>query len=171
MRPQQQRICVLGGGPTGIGLGRELGEAGIEYDLYEAEADFGGVWNATADCGRVYQSAHLISPKSNTQFPDFPMPDHYPDYPNNQLMLDYIRAYAAQYEVHKRAKFNTRVQSITPSEDSWQVKLDSGAVEQYSMVYVCNGAQRIPPYPDPAYPGNEHIESMHSMEYLLHTFS
>ena len=125
MKQQQEKICVLGGGPTGIGLGRELGEAGIEYDLYEAEANFGGVWNANADCGRVYQSAHLISPKSNTQFPDFPMPDHYPDYPNNELMLDYIRSYATRHGVYDRAIFNTRVQGIEPNDAGWQVKLDS----------------------------------------------
>lgn len=165
MSPSEQKICVLGGGPTGIGLGRELSEAGIDYDLYEAEADFGGVWNAAADCGRVYSSAHLISPKSNTQFPDFPMPDHYPDYPNHQLMLDYIRAYAREYGVYERAIFNTRVKSIAPDEGAWRVGLESGAVKQYGMVYVCNGAQRVPRFPDPAYPGSDSIESIHSMEY------
>src|SRR5436190_17263041 len=34
--------------------------------------------------GRVYPSLHLISPKFNTQVPDFPMPDHYPVYPNHR---------------------------------------------------------------------------------------
>lgn len=165
MNPICQKICVIGGGPAGISLGRELGEAGIDYDLYEAEADFGGVWNTGADCGRVYSSAHLISPKSNTQFPDFPMPDHYPDYPNHRLMLDYIRAYATEHGVYERAIFNTRVKRITPDEGAWQVSLASGAVKQYSVVYVCNGAQRIPRLPEPAYPGSANIESIHSMEY------
>ena len=66
------KLCIVGGGPLGIGLGRELNEGGIDYDLYETEADFGGVWNREGKSGRVYPSLHLISPKFNTQVPDFP---------------------------------------------------------------------------------------------------
>ena len=85
------KIAIIGGGPTGIGVARELVEDGFAVDLYEAEADLGGVWNADAPCGRAYASLHLISPKFNTQVPDFPMPEDYPAYPNHRQMLAYIR--------------------------------------------------------------------------------
>ena len=86
---QPIKMCIIGGGPMGIGLARELSEGDIDYDLFETEADFGGVWNGEGQSGRVYPSLHLISPKFNTQVPDFPMPEHYPAYPNHKMMLDY----------------------------------------------------------------------------------
>ena len=111
----QIKVCIIGGGPLGIGLGRELNEGGIDYDLYETEADFGGVWNREGGSGRVYPSLHLISPKFNTQVPDFPMPDHYPVYPNHALMLAYLRDYARAFGIYEKASFNTSVTWIEPT--------------------------------------------------------
>ena len=45
------KVAIVGGGPTGIGVARELVAGGVEVELYEAESDFGGVWNAEAACG------------------------------------------------------------------------------------------------------------------------
>lgn len=159
------KLCIIGGGPLGIGLARELGEGGIDYDLYEAEADLGGVWNGAGKCGRVYSSLHLISPKFNTQVPDYPMPDHYPAYPNHAMMLAYLRAYARAFGVYEKAILNTAVTWIEPAGDGWDVELSTGAVKHYAMVAVCNGAQRVPRFPDPAYPGAFSGETLHSMDY------
>ena len=99
------KVAIIGGGPTGIGVARELVAGGVEVDLYEAESDFGGVWNADAACGRAYDSLHLISPKFNTQAPDFPMPEDYPPYPNHRLMLRYIRDFARASGLYERTRF------------------------------------------------------------------
>ncbi|QDG75034.1 NAD(P)/FAD-dependent oxidoreductase [Labrenzia sp. PHM005] len=158
-------VCVIGGGPLGIGLGRELSEGGIDYDLYEQESDLGGVWNTDAPCGRTYPSLHLISPKFNTQVPDFPMPDHYPAYPNHKMMLDYIRSYARHFGVYDHAHCNTGVTWIEPDGDGWNVELSTGATRRYDIVAVCNGAQRVPHYPKPPYPGTFSGEVLHTADY------
>jgi cation diffusion facilitator CzcD-associated flavoprotein CzcO len=159
------KVCIIGGGPLGIGLGRELNEGGIDFDLYETEADFGGVWNREGQSGRVYPSLHLISPKFNTQVPDFPMPDHYPVYPNHALMLAYLRSYARAFGIYEKATFNTSVTWIEPRASGWEVELSSGARRHYSFVAVCNGAQRVARYPDPPYPGTFSGTVMHAMDY------
>ncbi|MEM7596091.1 MAG: NAD(P)-binding domain-containing protein [Pseudomonadota bacterium] len=158
-------VCIIGGGPMGIGLGRELSEGGVPYDLYETESDLGGVWNSTADSGRTYPSLHLISPKFNTQVPDFPMPDDYPVYPNHKLMLAYIRSYAREFGVYDHAHFNTAVTWLEPDGDGWLVELSTGDTKRYNMVAVCNGAQRVPHYPQPAYPGHFTGEVLHTADY------
>ncbi|MCW2306577.1 flavin-containing monooxygenase [Rhodobium gokarnense] len=159
------RVAIVGGGPTGIGVARELIEGGIAVDLYEAEADFGGVWNGEAPCGRTYRSLHLISPKFNTQVPDFPMPDDYPPYPNHRQMLDYVRAYARAFGVYERANFNAAVESLTPEGDGWRLRTSAGHDEHYPLVVVCNGLQRVPLYPDPPYPGSFSGEVLHAADY------
>lgn len=159
------RVCIIGGGPMGIGLGRELSEGGIDYDLYEAESDLGGVWNAQGRCGRVYPSLHLISPKFNTQVPDYPMPDHYPVYPNHRQMLAYLRDYASHFGVYEHARLSTPVTWIEPDGQGWQVETGAGDRQGYDVVAVCNGAQRTPRYPDPAYPGHFDGRVLHSMDY------
>lgn len=162
---KQIKLCIIGGGPLGIGLGRELTEGGIDYDLYETESDLGGVWNGQANCGRVYPSLHLISPKFNTQIPDYPMPNEYPAYPNHKMMLNYLRSYANKFGIYNRAIFNTTVTRLTLEKDIWHVELSSGIKKQYSFVAICNGAQRVPRYPNPPYPGNFEGKIIHSMHY------
>ena len=159
------KLCIIGGGPLGIGLGRELSEGGIDYDLYESEADLGGVWNAEGKCSRVYSSLHLISPKFNTQVPDYPMPDHYPTYPHHRMMLSYIRSYARHFGVYEKAVFNTSVTWLEPAGEGWDVELSNGERKHYACVAVSNGAQRLPRYPDPPYPGSFSGEILHSMDY------
>ena len=162
---QPIKMCIIGGGPMGIGLARELSEGDIDYDLYETEADFGGVWNGEGQSGRVYPSLHLISPKFNTQVPDFPMPEHYPAYPNHKMMLDYLRSYAREFGVYEHAVFNTSVTNILQESDGWSVELSTGIRKHYTFVAVCNGAQRVPRYPAPPYPGQFSGEALHSMDY------
>ena len=43
----------------------------------------------------VYESAHLISSRTTTEFAEFPMPEGTPDYPGHRHLLDYFRSYAA----------------------------------------------------------------------------
>ncbi|MBC2660083.1 NAD(P)-binding domain-containing protein [Pseudomonas sp. MSSRFD41] len=141
------KVAIIGGGPTGLAIGRELNAAGIDFVLYEAEADFGGVWNSEGDSGRTYPSLHLISPKSNTQFPDFPMPAEYPDYPNHRLMLAYLRSYAARFGLYERAQFGTRVERLEPHAQGWQVHVAQGGREFHELVVICNGLQRTAYFP------------------------
>ena len=165
MNIKKKEICIIGGGPYGISLGKELNQAGINYDLYESESDFGGVWNTNSNCGHTYPSLHLISPKLNTQFPDYPMPKEYPHYPNHKLMHRYVCNYARKFGVYEKAHFNVSVACVKSQADDWQVKLSNGETKYYSFVLISNGMQREPCYPHPAYAGIFSGEVMHSIDY------
>jgi thioredoxin reductase len=159
------KVAIIGGGPTGIGVGRELIEGGVDFDLFEAESDFGGVWNSEAACGRTYDSLHLISPKFNTQVPDFPMPEDYPVYPNHHLMLRYVRSYARHFGLYEHAHFNAPITRLTPEGDQWRVVTGAGHDALYSLVVVCTGLHREPRFPEPAYPGAFSGEVLHARDY------
>ena len=81
---------------------KALLQNGIEADGFEREADVGGNWNFGAENSRVYESTHLISSKPFTQFPDFPMPDAYPDYPSHRQVKDYFGRYADHFGLRAR---------------------------------------------------------------------
>lgn len=162
---QSFKVAVIGGGPTGIGVGRELIEGGIDFDLFEAASDFGGVWNSEAPCGRTYDSLHLISPKFNTQVPDFPMPEDYPVYPNHHLMLRYIRSYARHFGLYNHVRFNAPITSLTKEGDGWRLKSGDGHDALYSLVVVCTGLHREPLFPEPATPGSFTGEVLHARDY------
>jgi hypothetical protein len=162
---QHKKVAIIGGGPTGIGVARELIEGGVAVELFEAEDDLGGVWNADAPCGRTYDSLHLISPKFNTQVPDFPMPDDYPPYPNHKQMLAYIRDYARAFGVYDVSRFNAAVETLTPNGSGWNLRARDGYQSTFPLVIVCNGLQRVPRLPDPPYDGHFAGEVMHASAY------
>ncbi len=159
------KVAIIGGGPTGIGIGRELAEGGIDFDIYEAADDFGGVWYGDAPCGRTYPSLHLISPKFNTQVQDFPMPEDYPVYPNHRQMLDYIRSYARQFGIYDHARFNARIESLQPEAGGWRLRWGNDRSACYPLVVVCNGLQNKPHFPERPYAGTFTGEILHSVDY------
>lgn len=159
------RVAIIGGGPTGIGVARELVGAGIDTTIFEAEADFGGVWNSEGASSRTYASLHLISPKFNTQVQDYPMPEDYPVYPSHALMLRYIRDYARYFGLYGKARFNAKVEHLAPEGDGWRVISSDGYSAWFPLVVVCNGLQRLPQFPDPPYPGSFTGQAMHSSDY------
>jgi len=160
----QKRYCIVGGGAGGIGLGKALTEGGLEFDIIEAESDFGGNWRYGAATSKMYQSAHLISSKQSTEFSDFPMPQSYPHYPNHELMLNYLQSLARHYELYSQVQFNTRVKSVLPVSSGCKVILSSGEEREYHAVIIANGMLREPKYP--IYPGKFKGKVFHSVDYI-----
>ncbi len=165
MSRAQAKVAIIGGGPTGIGVARELVEGGIEVDIYESESDFGGVWNGDAASGRTYRSLHLISPRFNTQVADFPMPEEFPHYPDHRQMLAYVRSYARAFGLYERTHFNAPVTRLTPEGLGWRLSSGAGHDAFYPLVVVCNGLQRVPRFPDMAGKGRFEGHTLHACDY------
>ncbi len=137
-------------------------------DILEREADIGGIWNAALPVARVYASAHMISSKPFTQFPDFPMAAELPDYPHHAQVLDYLRAYAARFELAAHIELETTVDRIEPlgavaPDVDWKVRLGSGEERRYDAVVIANGHNHAPRLPD--LPGRFDGETLHAADY------
>lgn len=89
--------AVIGAGPHGLAATKALLQRGQQVDCFERSSEIGGNWNFDGETSRVYESTHLISTKPFTQFPDFPMPDSFPDYPSHRQVLAYFRSYADHF--------------------------------------------------------------------------
>ncbi|SDZ06463.1 Predicted flavoprotein CzcO associated with the cation diffusion facilitator CzcD [Micromonospora pattaloongensis] len=149
-----ETVCVIGAGASGLVAVKNLREHGFAVDCYERETGIGGAWNWRHDRSPVYASAHLISSKPFTQFPDFPMPDSWPDYPHHSQVLSYLDSYADHFDLRPHVWFGTEVVRVEPADgERWDVTTRStggyGAerVQRYAAVVVANGHNWAPKTP------------------------
>lgn len=158
------RYCIIGAGASGITAAKNLKAQGIACDVIEREDDIGGNWYYGKPHSSVYQSTHLISSKPFSAYTDFPMPDDYPDYPNHQQVLAYLRAYARYFDLYSLIRFNTSVERLERDIDgAWLVSLDDGITRRYTGVIIANGHHWDPKYPDIA--GEFSGLALHSADY------
>jgi thioredoxin reductase len=170
-----EKIAIIGAGPVGISVARALKAKGIAYDQFEAGSAIGGNW-----CHGVYHTAHIISSRKTTEFPDYPMPSDYPDFPSAAQMLSYLEDYVAHYGLHEQIILNTEVTSVAPALGSsnsaeavnnqpsaetqlWELKFNNRDTALYEGVVVCNGHHWDPRWPK--YDGEFTGEMIHSKDY------
>jgi hypothetical protein len=157
------RWLIVGAGPSGLAAARALRKLSVPFDVVERHSDVGGLWDLENAGTAMYESAHFISSKTQSAFDGFPMPASYPDYPSQQLILEYIRAFADEFELRPHIQFGTLVTRATPTDDMWEVEFESSARRAYRGVMVAVGHNWDPLVP--SYPGRFSGEAYHSVRY------
>lgn len=104
-----QRVAVIGAGNAGLLCIKICLEEGLEPVCFESSNDIGGLWNfresPQPERTSIYRSLVTNTSKEMTCFSDFPMPDHYPNYVHNTLLLQYYRQYAQHFDLLKHIRF------------------------------------------------------------------
>lgn len=157
------RVCIVGAGPAGLSAARAFRRLGIEYDQFERHTDVGGIWDLDNPGTPMYESAHFISSRTMSGFHDFPMPESFPDYPSNRLILDYTRSFARAYGLYDAITFGTAVESVVPDGGGWSVRLSTGERRTYRAVVCATGVTWQPRIP--AHPGTFDGEVRHAVSY------
>jgi hypothetical protein len=162
---QNARIGIIGAGSSGIAAAKNIMQCGFKnIVIFEQSDRIGGNWVYTEDVkhSSVYETTHIITSKRHSAYLDFPMPDHYPDYPSHWLMAEYYENYANKYGIKEKVKFNTIVEKIEHTPDKkWNIKTNNPSTnETVDFLIVCNGHHWNPRYPD--YPGTFEGEIIHS---------
>jgi cation diffusion facilitator CzcD-associated flavoprotein CzcO len=156
--------CVIGAGAAGLAVARQLKASSIPFEVVERERDVGGLWDASLPHSPVYRSTHLISSKPLTQFPDYPMPREYPDYPHHTQALEYLRSYARSFVLYDSIQFGRAVERAERGErNDWELTFSDGETRVYAGLIVAAGVHWTPNLPD--VPGKFDGESMHSSRY------
>ncbi|MFE6963997.1 flavin-containing monooxygenase [Agromyces sp. NPDC057679] len=168
-------IALIGAGPSGLAGARALSRAGLPFHGFEAGADVGGLWNIDNPRSTMYESAHLISSRTTTEFAEFPMRST-ADYPSHRELLGYFRDYADEFGLREHFRFGTRVTAVeplpveggeTPGANGWRLTAvtDDGETitGEYSSVILANGTLAEPNVP--AFRGEFTGELMHTSAY------
>lgn len=170
--PLDAEVAVIGAGPAGLAAGKALAERGVRFDWFEKGSMVGGLWRIDNDNGGVaaYSTLHLNSSRRTTQFPSFPMPDDWPDYPSHTLLARYFQAFAEQHDLLRRITFHGEVTDVRPiegpgrpGENGWLVTSTATGTRRYQSVVVANGHHGTPHRP--GFPGEFTGRVMHTHDY------
>jgi hypothetical protein len=157
---------LIGAGPSGLAGARNLDRQGIDFDGFESASGVGGLWNIDNPRSTMYETAHLISSKTTTQFAEFPMPADAPDYPGHAELRRYFEEFAREFDLEKHFRFNTTVTAVEPSGEGWRVTWegpDGVSSALYAGVILANGTLAHPSVP--SFPGSFSGELLHSSAY------
>ena len=62
----------------------------------------------------AYRSLHINTSRGLMAYKTYPMPDHYPDYPNHFQIAGYFDDYVDHFGLRERIRFRTEVVSVEP---------------------------------------------------------
>jgi cation diffusion facilitator CzcD-associated flavoprotein CzcO len=158
--------AIIGAGPMGLCTARQLHKHGIDFVGFELHANVGGLWDIDNPHSTLYDSAHLISSKSTTQFTEFPMRAEVATYPHHSEMCRYFRDYADYFGLYAHYQFSTRVVEVQRLEKGWKLISERDGVQREWLVdgvLMANGTLHTPN--QPTLPGTFSGELMHSSAY------
>ncbi len=161
-----EMYAIIGAGPTGLSMARNLQKLGLPFIGFEMHSDVGGLWDADSATSTMYESAHLISSKRMTEFKEFPMRDDVAEYPHHSELKSYFQDYAKHFELYPHFEFETEVVRAEREDERWKITTRHGDKEQtrtFDGLMLCNGTLHEPN--KPALPGNFTGTVIHSSEY------
>lgn len=177
-----KRVAVIGAGPSGLAQLRAFqsaanqGQEVPEVVCYEAQSDWGGLWNYSWRTGvdeagfpnhtSMYRYLWSNGPKEGLEFADYTFEEHFgkqiASYPPREVLFDYIQGRVKKAGVRDKIRFNNRVRDVRYDEGtglftvvSRDTEADHETSEDYDHVVVASGHFSTPNVP--YYPGFENF--------------
>ena len=131
-----ERVCVIGAGPSGITALKNILDQHLEAVAYDFNSDVGGNWiySENESHSSVFETTHIISSKTLSQYEDFTFDDFepdIPDYPSHDQLRRYFQAYAAKFNLYPHIEFNTLVKHCVRENDkTWKVTVEKDGIEK-----------------------------------------
>ncbi|HXE44228.1 MAG TPA: NAD(P)-binding domain-containing protein [Conexibacter sp.] len=169
MSQQLPSVCVIGAGSSGIAAAKALHERAIPFDCFEKSDRVGGNWVFGNKNGMssAYRSLHINTSRERMEYPGFPMPKSYPDFPHHTQIAAYFDAYVDRFGLREHIEFETGVAHCQREADgTWTVALDTGETRRYDALVVANGHHWDPRWPEPPFPGRFDGEQVHAHFYV-----
>jgi dimethylaniline monooxygenase (N-oxide forming) len=145
-------VAVIGGGSLGLSSVKNLTEEGFECTGFESRPYLGGIWRYNTDEHiSVQESTTFNSSKYRSAFTDFPFGDDVDDYPTWRQFEKYLNDYADQYDIRRKFRLSSDVESITRENGLWAIhvrqKDGTQLKEKFDKVVIANGYFTSPKVP------------------------
>ncbi len=170
----RSKFALIGAGPMGLAMAKVLDELDIPWQGFELHNGVGGLWDIDGPNSTMYETAHLISSKTMTEFSDFPMADEVAEYPSHADLKTYFNDFSHHYNLKDKFLFNTEVLKIEPlGKDgegwrvTWKTKGGKKQTAEFAGVLIANGTLSEPNLPE--FKGEFGGEFMHSSGYRYPT--
>ena len=153
----QLDVLMIGGGQAGLAMGHQLAQRHLRFLIVDSGPEIGHVWRSRWDSLRLFTSGRYDN------LPGLQFPASADTYPGKAEVADYLRAYAAAFELPVR--LNTTVTSMTRAGDgSYLVKAGADELEA-AQVVVATGPFRVPFTPPVAAGLTADVHQIHSADY------
>jgi cation diffusion facilitator CzcD-associated flavoprotein CzcO len=139
-------IVVIGAGPSGIGVGIKLREAGFgDFVILERAADVGGTWRDATYPGLTVDIPVLTYSFSYEQKPDWSSL-----WAPQRELYAYLRGCAEKYGLTPHVRFGREVMSAAWDEDAntWITRTASGEEFRSRHLINASGFLSVPKWPD-----------------------
>ena len=139
-------IVIIGTGFSGIAMGVELKQAGIDsFTILEKADDIGGTWRENTYPGAACDvPSHLYSfsfePKTDWTYSYSPQPE----------IQSYLRHCVEKYDLARHIRFHSKVTGASFDEDAatWTVRIEGREPIEARALVLGNGALHIPTMPE-----------------------
>ncbi|KAI0326143.1 FAD/NAD-P-binding domain-containing protein [Cubamyces sp. BRFM 1775] len=166
LNENRRSICVIGAGPAGLAAVKIIKDSQHHKDglwtvtAFEARDEIGGIWLPAPAIGDppltpLYDSLTTNLPHPVMAYTSFSFPPSTPLFPPASTVLEYMKAYAAHFELTPHIRLNTPVLSTTRDSISgkWTVTVrfaqaNSDETITFDHLIVANGHYRIPRFPN-----------------------
>jgi putative flavoprotein involved in K+ transport len=147
---------VIGGGQTGLTVGYELSQRGVDFVILDAAERIGDVWRNRWD------SLLLFIPARYAGLPGMPYPAEPQAFIGKDGLADYLERYAEVNDLPVRS--NTRVTRLGHDGETFEVEA-AGRILRSANVVVAMTDYQVPRVPDFAPDLDPDIVQMHSSRY------
>jgi putative flavoprotein involved in K+ transport len=156
MSTERFETVVVGGGQAGLAMGYHLARRQRNFVILDAAEQIGDTWH-----GR-WNSLRLFTPARYDALPGLPFPAPGWSFPTRDEFVDYLRDYAAHWDLPVRN--GTEVQRLSHDGERYVVETDRGRLEADNVV-VAAGYDRLPKIPEFAGQLEPAIAQLHSSQY------
>jgi putative flavoprotein involved in K+ transport len=150
-------VLVIGGGQAGLAMGYHLTQRGRRFLIVDAGPEIGSAWRSRWDSLQLFTSGRYDN------LPGMPFPAAADSYPGKDDAADYLRAYAAEFDLPVR--LDSTVTSLTRGADGgYLAKVGADELEARQVV-VATGPFQVPFTPPVAAGLTADVHQIHSAEY------
>jgi putative flavoprotein involved in K+ transport len=150
-------VLVVGGGQAGLAMGHHLAQRRLRFLIVDAGPEIGHVWRSRWDSLRLFTSGRFDN------LPGLPFPVAADTYPGKDEVADYLRAYAAAFELPVRLA-TTVTSMVRAGDGSYLVKAGADELEA-AQVVVATGPFQMPFTPPVAADLAPDVHQLHSTDY------